>query len=528
VNILEKLLIFDIKIFRTWDLSKILMIVGVCAALLWSVYFAFVVIFTPHQISYHEGTALVQTWLFLNKQNPFTLENHPLGMNNYGIGYSLAVLPFAAVFGNTLLVHRSVTFGFVILSALIIFFVVYRAKRDVSLGLVCATFVLIGLMTGEGIGAFPSAMGACLFLVAVLFPFTRSFSWSSLIASALASFIAFYTKPYFVLSFGVVVSYLFLFVSKRKGLVYAFWFITSFFLLFLAIKYIFPTYFIDVIWGNVFNTDARLGHMLMQLGELFFSFLFIFIVLFLIGITRHSTEKNGDAEYLRSSLVANVVAWDAPLMGPPLSYLFFSLLFVLLAFMLILGWHVANHLGYAYQLVVPVFLCWFFVNIAPANKTKLFLVVMVLINLFVWQAELLDPSRLRRNNLDQWDQLMGYMKPSKSILNAPPVTAEVINLGLSPVDSGQTILFYNVRYYPETILANIPYKEFRLDGLRFGNTINHQIEKQKFDLIITVNDKATFFDTELMEDYYFLAAEINLEMNVGQYWPLSVWKPKLQ
>ena len=168
MGILENLLTFDIKIFGRWSLSKILMFIGICAALLWSVYFAFVMIFIPHQISYHEGAAFVQTWFFLNKENPFALVNHPLSMNNYGMGYSLAVLPFAALFGNTLLVHRFVTFGFVILSALIIFFVVYRANRDVLLGLICATFVIVGLMTGEGIGAFPSSMGAFLFLMAVL------------------------------------------------------------------------------------------------------------------------------------------------------------------------------------------------------------------------------------------------------------------------------------------------------------------------------------------------------------------------
>ena len=121
---------FDIRILNRFYLSEVFLFVGIFASILWSVYFALVTISFPHQIFWNEGTAQVQTWFFLHGENPFILENQPFGMNNYGLGYSLAVLPFAALFGNTLLVHRSVTFAFIISSAVTGLYAVYRSGKD--------------------------------------------------------------------------------------------------------------------------------------------------------------------------------------------------------------------------------------------------------------------------------------------------------------------------------------------------------------------------------------------------------------
>jgi hypothetical protein len=44
---------FDIKIFNKLNLSEALLFAGACAAILWSVYFALVTLFNPHQIFYN-------------------------------------------------------------------------------------------------------------------------------------------------------------------------------------------------------------------------------------------------------------------------------------------------------------------------------------------------------------------------------------------------------------------------------------------------------------------------------------------
>ena len=101
--------------FQRIQLPKAVLFTGALISVLWSIYFSLVTILIPYQIEYREGTAQVLTGFFLRAENPFVLESQPLAMNNYGLGYNLVVLPFAALFGNTLLVHRSVTFVFVLL-----------------------------------------------------------------------------------------------------------------------------------------------------------------------------------------------------------------------------------------------------------------------------------------------------------------------------------------------------------------------------------------------------------------------------
>ena len=177
-------------------LTGILLLAGTILSIAWAAYFSVVTISMPYQIELREGTALVTTRILLNGENPFSFENQPLAMTNYGIGYNLAVLPFARFFGNTLLVHRAVTFTFILLSAFACAAVVYKKQKDISLSFTCGAFVIIGLTTNGGIGAYPSSMGTFLFLLAVLVPYIRSFDRIGLFASILFSLLAFYTKPY--------------------------------------------------------------------------------------------------------------------------------------------------------------------------------------------------------------------------------------------------------------------------------------------------------------------------------------------
>lgn len=86
-------------------------------------------------------------------------------------------------------------------------------------------------------------------------------------------------------------------------------------------------------------------------------------------------------------------------------------------------------------------------------------------------------------------------------------------------------MFYNILPYPNTILADIPYEQIRRDGYAFTNAINRRIEKHKYDLVITVKDKAAFFDYWILQQNYTLVDEIVIEMNMGGIYTLQVWKP---
>lgn len=505
--------------------SRILLFIGALVSMLWSAYFALVTINIPYQIELREGTALVLTKLLLGGGNPFSFENQPLGMNNYGLGYNLAVLPFAYLFGNTLVIHRTVTFIFVLLLSLVIVWSLYKTRQDLPLALICAAFAMTGIMAQGSIGAFPSAMGTFLFVAAVLIPLIRSFDMPGLIASVFLSLLAFYTKTYFVFSFGIVAGYLLLSVSLKKALIYALLFLTLFTASVYIVHLAFPLYFINTIIGNISNTNMSTAHLLSQFKQLLLYFYPVLIITaaVLIMDMRKKEESPGSGD-VKFSL--NFTKWDQPLWNGSLSYYFFAFASTMLAFTLILGPHVGSYMNYAYQILIPTFFLWFF-QIADFSKSKRWLLaVIVLLNLFVWQYAMLNPNMLKQKESKEWAQIIGYLQLSSNILNAPVVTSVVVELGLSPLDSGQTIYFYSVEPYADDPWIGPTYAAFKADGVMYANGIDRSIEKKNFDLVVTVKEKASFYRTKLLNENYALVDEIVVDMpQTNQQWTVLIWRP---
>lgn len=517
---------FDIKLANNVKLSRLLLLIGIAASMSWSGYFMYRVIHIPHQITSLEGTASVHTWFYLRGMNPFTLENQPLGITLYGITYNLIVLPFAALFGNTLIVHRTVNFVFILFSSIIFFFVVFLERKNYLLALTSSAFVMISLAGVQGLGgisAYPAPTGAFFFIAAIFVPFLFSFNSKSLAFSILLCLAGFYTKPYFLLSFGIVASYVFLFVSPKKGLIYGLTFIIAALFTILAVKRIFPLYFVDVIWANVSQARRSVEHLLDQLHSLIITFLPLLIII-LMTLIVDGFNKVGK-RYTKKSYKINFSRWNEPLVKYAPGYNFYAFGVALLAFVTILGWHAPNPLGYAYQLVSPLFICWTFSGLMPESKTNLLAALLIIINLFTWQSSIMSPEYLKERSSDEWTRLLGYLDETKVFIHPPMMVTDIMTLGYAPMDSGQTIIFYTIQPYPDTVLTDVPYERTRRDGYIYTNSINRRIEGHRYDVIIIQKDKAQFFDTWILEQNYDLIDEITIEMNMGGSQTLQIWKP---
>lgn len=504
-------------------ISGILLTIGALASMAWSVYFSMVTIRLPYQIEFREGAALVLTNIFLSGGNPFTFENQPLGMNNYGLGYNLTVLPFARLFGNTLFIHRAVTFIFILLAALVVFWSSHKTSKDASLTLACAAFVMTGLIAFGGIGAFPSAMGTFLFLVVVLVPFNRSFDKTSLLTALLVSIISFYTKPYFILGFGIVLTYMFFFVSKKTPVLYGALFLFLFIVLFFIVRAVFPLYFIDTVVGNISNTYKSSAHLMEQLIQLVLYFYPALILALILLFREISIEKES---HHRGGSLFNFAGWDQPLIGYSINYLSYSLACSLMAFLLILGPHVGAFMSYAYQLLVPLFFLWLFEKIDHNNKHRIVVVLLVLFNLFMWGQKTLNPGMLKQEDPRKWAKLFKHVETSSNILNSPVVTSKIAEMGLTPIDSGQTIYFYTIEPYPDYSFIGPSYADFQSAGLKYIEYVDHAIEKQEFDLIMTTDGEASFYHESLISQYYFLDEKIVVEMpHTNRSWRIFIWRP---
>jgi hypothetical protein len=468
------------------------------------------------------------TRLLLSGANPFSLENQPLGMNNYGALYNLAVLPFAAVFGNTLLTHRAVTFVFILLGFGLVFGAVLNSSRDRPLAVVTGAMVAIALAARAGLGAFPSSMGASLFLAAILVPFGRSFDRRGLLLGGLLSLLAFYTKPYFVLAFGILASYVFLFISKRKALAFALLFAVGLCASIVLVKSLYPLYFFDTVVSNL-SQAARVewGHLYVQLEEFFAEFYPVLIaVIIMLVKTSSVTPRLLVVPDLISR--SNLVALDQPLVSKRPDYFAYCFMCSLLAFILILGPNPGTFMSYAYQLMLPTLVLWFSCGLKQEHRLGIIFLPVLLLNLLSFSIMALNPALLAQSDKSRqaWAALYRLVDRSGHVLNSPVLAPEMVRLGMWPPDSGHTEYYFRLGGSAENDLLGPGLEVVKSDGQDYLESIRAAVTNQEFDRIIVTDRHDYFYDYDLISRYYQQSATLSVDMpQADQKWHLIVWVP---
>jgi len=495
----------------------------------WLVFFAAATLVTPYPIEYREGANQVVTQLLLAGRNPFAIENQPLGMTNYGILFSLAVWPLAALFRNTLLVHRVVTVLFLVLSAYLVARTALASNRQVALSLVGAELVAAALMARGGLGGYPSSMGTFFFLAAVAVPFLRGFDRWGLLLSGAASLLALYTKPYFVLGVGIAASYTFLFVSKKAGLIYALGFGAIAALSALVVRTILPMYFYDTVFSNLANTAERdSAHLYRQLRQLAVEFLPLVVaglLLLLAGLAAWQPRAGGTG---RIFTWPDLLVPGRALFAVRMDYFAWAWLCALLAFVLILGPHPENYMNYCYQLLVPVFVLWLLANLRPQHTLILLVTPLLVINLALFCLTRLSPSHLQQSEASAaaWDVLYRYADSCERPLNSPTVVPELIRRGMWPTDSGHTEYFFNTQPYPGMTWFG-PGPEVIADlGTQYMNSLRASVAHQDFDCIMLARHSAWPRNLPLDRGNYRLADSVVIAMpQTDQTWQMDIWVP---
>ena len=438
-------------------------------------YFIFTTITIPYPIEYREGVAQVMTQIMLKGGNPFSLEYQPLGMNNYGIVYNLVVYPFAVLFGNTLAVYRVVTFFFLLFIFLLTLKIIFKENNDLYFALAGSTIIVIALSGRGGLGAFPSAMGTFLFLAAVLIPFNCSFDPAGLLISALLSVLAYYTKPYFMLSFGIVASYLFLFVSKKRSLLYAAAFAFMFAIFYLIAWHFFQFYFLDTFLDNVFLATGALRHTYIQLVELvdeFYPVIILVMMVIFLDMIRGKSER----PFKKTLLQFNILIFDQSLVSTPLNYFAYFLICSTLTFIFVLGPHGGAYMTYSYQIVIPPLCIWLFQKLNHPTRLELISIPLILFNIILLSTTLLNPLFLNQKVSLKWAKLYSYVDNSTRILNSPVIASAMIDHGMLPVDSGQTGFFYTIGPYPQNRFLGPDYSMVESDGQGYIESIDNSLK----------------------------------------------------
>src|SRR5688572_6207305 len=79
------------------------------AIIAYVLYLQYRIITAPGPMEYREGAIVATNAILMRGGDPYAIENLPVYMNTYGVGYNLVVLPFARMFGVGFATHRAVS-----------------------------------------------------------------------------------------------------------------------------------------------------------------------------------------------------------------------------------------------------------------------------------------------------------------------------------------------------------------------------------------------------------------------------------
>jgi hypothetical protein len=288
----------------------------------------------------------VRGYLDPHAARPYTLESIPQYTNLYGIGYLWGGAPFSAFLPFPEYSNLRLANAFYLGLLLVVLWMGSNAgtplQRLFGLVLVYALFV-----SSPSVAASPDVLGCLLYTLAWVIVVRRNFSFGALFLSILLAFLAFLTKPYFVLAAGSIGSYLFFFRSKRLGLIYSLGVIALFApgLWFIYSRY--PYYFFETFKIHTLITTISFENGLRQWREFIIlalvpCFVFAWTVAAQLRKSYRTVRFQGafNDPFFSKSLSINPYDWGA--------------LMALAVLAGLLSWHQGAYLIYFFHLLLPL------------------------------------------------------------------------------------------------------------------------------------------------------------------------------
>jgi hypothetical protein len=492
----------------------------------------------PFPNEYREGSILLTTQALLDGKNPYALAQQPEYTNVYGILYHLVVYPFAKLFGNSFSVHRSVSAAFAIATCGALVWIQRWMKTPwvINLG---ASLILYGhLLFYITPLARPDAMGVFLMVLSVILPFRFSYSDRSLIASIVLGILAFLTKPYFILGLAFVITYVFVFQSKGKGLRWAVYATLGFLCAMNAMN----------AWGETYLNNTFLIHV--NVASKSADFLYrqistyaqcnLGLLSLLVGggaflLWRERSPLQPNLKPQLTTLDRPLFQWDMGLF-PWCSLLSFALFYVSM------GRHTGNWLVYLHQLCSPFLL----LSLAMVGKQlyaeraslRRLLIQgltsgLLLLNLAgVTSAEFLPG--LPQDYVSAWQTLSAIVAPHQKIFNSPAITSLLLQQGKPITDSGQSEYFIKGAERDEALSSWFPQNAAIIGrNNAYLTQVETDLKNHRYGLVILTHNISPILPEDFLERYYTYAGSIVAPMPAEAFrskrqWLLDVYEPKGQ
>lgn len=416
------------------------------------------VISSPFPIEYKEGHSISSTDLLLKGILPFTLDTYPEYYNSYGILNNLLVLPFAWIFGNSLVLHRIVNEVCIIIAILLVIF--YKRKPTnwpLLLAGVCSFYLFYHINTN--ISVRPDGLGVLLYISSIIVVSRNEYSRKSTWGSAIFSILAFFTKPYYILGW-YLVGFVFMFKDWKFFLLSNLIFHLLFIIICIGVNAIFPLYFYETIFAYA----SSIGDMSYSLNQMIMSIKRLMPIIVVVGVyvLTGLWRKNSD----------NIKCiWE-----------WFVILFIIsLVLIYPLGTNDGAYFTYHAQLLAPILLA---MMVDVLEKDSLQNVWVQLLVLLCCVYAYIKVPLMHKANIRDWQKLEKYVNYSENCYNDPGIAPLLISKDKPIVDDGVSAFVYDFEVRPLTQFL------FQKDSLllkrknEYVNTIDENIRGFKYDYAI--------------------------------------------
>jgi hypothetical protein len=432
-------------------------------------------------------------------------------------------LPLAEIFGDSLQLSRAVSFIFLIASTALIIFVTRKKDKASILLSVAGSLVFYDAILRDGYSVLsrPDALGLFLFLAGILIPYYYNYSRKSLIVSILFAIYGFYTKPYFIAIIGYVGAYLFLFVSKKKAVIYGVSFLSIFAPLAYVCHKLLPFYFNNVYTINANNTPNDVEYMYGQFFRFTKDYFLLIIVLIVLTSLFIIRNKDNIRSYLNEYRnLINLKTLSAPLITKSVDLYLFCLTCSTAIIFLKLGRHTGAYMTYLYQLMVP-FLVLLIIKYSSKllvnNYLKIFVAILLLLNSLIIGNFYINNLNLN-SKAESWSELNELVSKHENMFAIPAVTSILIEQNKTVYDTGQIEFFY---------AGNQTNQHFVSIYNKYLDKINSQLKDRKFEVVL-LPEQYNFaaMNKDILYDSYYLDHTTQVAMPyVGQVWNVEVWYP---
>ena len=203
----------------------------------------------PYQLTPREGTPMTILQKLDQGRNPYLFEDRPQTFYMYGFLYPFLSYPLTLVFGLDIRVLRFVSWAFYLATTLLGMKILRDEKKDWFWVVLFAAIFLTRMVYSNHTHAYPNSLGGFLFFLGLYIPFKKGFGLKASLLGIALLFISYWAKQYFLLGIPILVGYVFLFESKKTGIILGIISLGLYALFQLTITKLFPSYLLDTQWS---------------------------------------------------------------------------------------------------------------------------------------------------------------------------------------------------------------------------------------------------------------------------------------